>query len=54
MADICKCKAAKCNIKNKCLRFTVAPTDWQSYSDFSILGKKSCEYFIANNQTEIK
>ena len=50
MADITKCTAKNCKIKNKCYRFTAIDGYWQSYANFNkdkeIKEEKECNNFI--------
>ena len=47
MADISKCFAGNCKIKEKCYRFTAKDSYHQYYTNF-YKEDKECEYFIKN------
>ena len=47
MNDISKCNGINCELKEKCLRFTIKGEEYQWYMDPEKRGKE-CEYFIKN------
>jgi hypothetical protein len=57
MADITKCNAEDCPLKNKCYRYTSEAGVWQSYfldAPYQIVkGKFTCEMFWGDNAEAI-
>lgn len=45
--DISACNDISCNLKDKCLRYTMIKDNLQWYSDFKQIDNK-CDYFIDN------
>ena len=49
MADISKCKGGDCPLKDKCYRYVVIPSDYQSYFfdiPYKVVNNHLiCEYF---------
>ena len=45
MVDFAKCDSEECPVREKCLRYTVKPGQWQSYCDFYEDGKE-CEFMM--------
>ena len=56
MADITKCSAKNCKIKNKCYRYMAKDDYWQSYANFNkdkiIKNEKECKYFLNKGGTK--
>lgn len=49
MPDISKCKNEECPSKNECYRYTVEPSDYQSYASFNPeKGEDKCGYYWDN------
>ena len=48
MADIAKCNGHNCPLKEKCYRYTVPASDWQTYGDFKY--DDGCDYFWDNSE----
>lgn len=46
MVDISKCAGVKCDVKNKCYRYTSICSQFQSYLNPNNINP--CEYFINN------
>lgn len=47
MADISKCVGANCPIRNKCYRYVVPDSSYQTYADFQYVNG-NCDYFWKN------
>lgn len=48
MADMSKCIGDGCDVKHTCYRFTVKPSDYQSYFKPTPVKNNGCEYYINN------
>lgn len=58
MPDISMCKGGKCPKKDDCYRYTVQPSEVQSYFSMPpyciILDEFNCDYYFPNNETKRK
>jgi len=54
MSDITKCSGVGCNDRDKCVRFTSTPSEYQSWFTESPLEGVDCDYFWDNRQTRIE
>jgi len=52
MADIVKCEAGQCPLKEQCYHFTVTPDEYQYYFKYPPYDydKKECEFFYERKQ----
>ena len=56
MPDISKCKGGDCPLKDSCYRYTVIPSDYQSYlysPPYKVINNHlMCEYFWRNHENK--
>mgnify|MGYP006998149801 CR=1 FL=1 len=56
MPDISKCKGGDCPLKDSCYRYTVIPSDYQSYLyslPYKVVNNHlMCEYFYRNHESK--
>jgi len=54
MADITMCTATKCEIKDKCYRYTAPRSDWQAMMNPPLKVDGKCPLFWDNDYKEKK